>query len=369
MMLWKLLSRIDRRRFDPLVIALSRDADRIVQSFRDIGVPCELLGMRPGSGSLLSFFTLTRRLRAISPDIVQGWMYHGNIAATVACAFLRKRVPVLWNVRGALDTSRDKRPTSFVIWIGGKLSFAAARIINNSTVSAAEHERELGYQESKRVILPNGFDTDRFHPSVEAGVSLRRALGVPPDALLVGLVGHYRSMKDHGNFLNAAGILSGNYPRVRYVLVGDRIDEANAELKALIARHDLGDRVMLLGKRDDMTTIAAALDVLASSSSSGEGFPNVVGEAMSCGVPCVVTDVGDSAYVVGDTGLVVPPRDPAALAQALSRLLDAGEAHRKELGARARQRVIEQFSLQSVVRQYENLYLQVHREYTLQGQG
>lgn len=369
MMLWKLLSGIDRKRFEPFVIALSRDSDRIVQSFRDIDVPCELLGMQPGRGSVAFVFRLVKRLRELAPDIVQGWMYHGNIAATVASAFLRPRVPVLWNVRGALDSSRDRRPSAFIIWVGGKLSFAAARIINNSNVSACQHERHFGYQASTRVILPNGFDTDRFRPSIEARQIVRRSLKLPQDALLIGLIGHYRSMKDHGNFLRAASILTRRYRHAHYVLVGERIDDENSELKSLIVEHGLRGRVYLLGQRDDMNVLTAALDVLASSSSSGEGFPNVIGEAMSCGVPCVVTDVGDSAFVVGDTGVVVPPRDSEALAQAIAQLIDAGEARRNELGGRARQRVIDRFSLESVVHQYESLYMQVHRECSLQSKA
>lgn len=366
MMLWKLLSRIDRGRFEPFVIALSRESDRIVQSFGDIDVPCELLGMRPGRGSLGAVFQLAGRLRRLAPDIVQGWMYHGNIAATVASMLLGRKVPVLWNIRGALDSSHNRRPTGFVIWAGGKLSRTAARIINNSTVSALQHEQHFGYQSSKRVVLPNGFDTDVFRPNAQAREIMRRALQLPSDALLVGLIGHYRSMKDHPGFVRAARLLNRRYPQTHYVLVGDRIDSANVELNALIAAGGLGERMHLLGQRSDMHSIEAALDIAVSSSSSGEGFPNVIGEAMSCGVPCVVTDVGDSPVVVGDTGTVVPPLDPEALANAIAQLIDGGEAQRRELGARARQRIVDHFSLDAVVRQYETLYTAVHAEFSAQ---
>jgi glycosyltransferase involved in cell wall biosynthesis len=147
---------------------------------------------------------------------------------------------------------------------------------------------------------------------------------------------------------------------VHYVLAGDRVDESNTELVQAIERHGLRAHVHLLGRRDDMHVVAAALDVAVSASSSGEGFPNVVGEAMSCGVPCVVTDVGDSAFVVGDTGLTVPPGDTRALAGAIEALVGS-DARRLELGARARQRVVERFSLDAVVRAYEDLYMEVHQ--------
>lgn len=362
-MLWKLLSRIDRSRFEPFVIALSRDSDRIVQAFQDIDVPCELLGMRPGRVSLGPVVRLARRLRSLGPDIVQGWMYHGNLAATVASAALGGHVPVLWNIRGALDSSHDRRPTGFVIWAGGKLSGTSARIINNSIVSALQHEQRFGYESSRRVILPNGFDVDAFRPSVQARKIMRESLHLPSDSVLVGLIGHYRSMKDHPGFLRAASLLHQRYPQVHYVLAGDRIDDTNSQLNSLISTYGLRARVHLLGNRDDTQVIQAALDVAVSSSASGEGFPNVIGEAMSCGVPCVVTDVGDSAVVVGDTGIVVPPKNPEALAGSIAGLIDGGETHRRELGARARQRIIDCFGLDSVVRQYETLYTVVDAEY------
>lgn len=365
MMLWKLLSRIDRSRFDPSVIALSRETDGILTAFHDIGVPCELLGMKPGRASPSALFQLARRLRELEPDLVQGWMYHGNLAATAGVAVSGLKVPVLWNVRGAVD-SRSLRLTRFLIWASGRLSGWTARIINNSAVSAVQHEQRYGYPSSKRVVLPNGFDTDTFKPNLEARARVREALRLPQETLLVGLIGHYRPMKDHGNFLNAASLLKSRHPHVQYVLAGEFIDNANAELKRSIAEYGMQGEVHLLGQRDDMHAVQAALDIAVLSSSGGEGFPNVIGEAMSCGVPCVVTDVGDSGHVVGDTGVIVQPGDSEVLADGIARLIDCGEIQRSALGARARQRVIEHFSLGPIVSQYEALYREVHAHHAEQ---
>jgi glycosyltransferase involved in cell wall biosynthesis len=268
---------------------------------------------------------------------------------------------VLWNIRGTLvDADHTPWTTALTIWAGGKLSSLPTRIINNSVASAAQHERRYGYDVSRRVILPNGFDTDLFRPSAEARAQLRAALDVPGDALLIGLIGRYHPMKEHGIFLRAAAVLGQTHPDVHFVLAGERVNAANAELSRLVEELGLGKRVHLLGRRDDMHVVAAALDIAASASSSGEGFPNVIGEAMSCGVPCVVTDVGDSALVVGDAGTSVQPRDVPALARALDALVTMDRGERARLGARARQRVVERFSLQSVVQQYESLYIEVH---------
>jgi glycosyltransferase involved in cell wall biosynthesis len=356
MMLWKLLSRMDRTRFDPVVIALSSRADGMLARFKASGIECHLLGINAST-----LLRLARFLSARAPDVVQGWMYYGNLAATLSSAITRSRHAVLWAIRGTLvDAQYTSRSTAFSIWLGGKLSFLPQLIINNSTASARQHEERYGYAASRRLVLPNGFDTDVFRPSDAARSSVRSALGLPADAVLVGLIGRYHPMKQHATFIEAAALVSRRFPDVHYVLAGDRVDASNAELKRTIEQHGIGGHVHLLGRRDDMHAVAASLDVAASSSSSGEGFPNVIGEAMSCGVPCVVTDVGDSSFVVGDTGLSVPAGDVRAFAAGIEALLGSAQ-RRLELGARARQRVVEHFSLDAVVRAYEDVYMEVHQ--------
>jgi glycosyltransferase involved in cell wall biosynthesis len=208
------------------------------------------------------------------------------------------------------------------------------------------------------VVLPNGFDTIAFQPSEHARQTLRRALNVQPDAALVGLIGRYDPLKDHRNFLRAAALLKQRYPLMHVVLAGERLDASNKELEQVIRDFGLLNRVHLLGLRNDVNEVTAALDISVLSSSS-EGFPNVVGEAMSCEIPCVVTDVGDCAWIVGDTGRIVPPHDSQRLAKAIGELLEVGPAGRAALGKRARERIVQEFSLDSVVRRYQDLYEEV----------
>jgi len=364
LMLWKLLSGIDRAQFDPVVISLSEKVDPVLsQRFAAIHVQCHLLRMGSSSGAMASFLALRAILRRVHPDLVQGWMYYGNIAATLAAMLRFHQAAVLWNIRGTL-LREQRRLTTFLAALGGKLSFSPVRIINNSEVSALEHEQRLGYRSSKRVILPNGFDTETFKPSTDAKAAVRESLGLRDDSVLVGLFGRYHPMKDHANLLGAAALLRRTYPELHYVLVGENVDAANAEVTGLIEQHRLTGHVHLLGLRTDVERLCAAVDIAVSSSRYGEGFSNAVGEAMSCAVPCVVTDVGDSAWIVGDTGTVVPPADPRALAKAIADLVEQGPVGRRALGERARQRVIENFALGTVIRMYEALYLDVHREFT-----
>lgn len=364
MMLWKLVSRMDRERYDPHVIALAAGADGMLERFETLAVPCTVLGMPRGLGAAPVLWKLAGVLRGIDPHVVQGWLYHGNLAATAAAALARLDAPVLWNIRGMLPSRAEKnRWSAAVIRMSGWLSQRPARIVNNSTASALEHEERLGYPRASRVVLPNGFDTALFVRSPEARMALRAELGLSPDALLIGLCARFHAMKDHRNFVDAAARVAGAHPEAHFVLVGDGVTRANTELARWIDDAALTQRMHLLGGRRDMPAVTAALDIACSSSAYGEGFSNALGEALSCGVPCVTTDVGESARLVGAAGRVVPPRDPQALARAIGELVAIGAAGRQALGAQGRARIEEDFSLDDVTRQYEALYDEVHAEH------
>jgi glycosyltransferase involved in cell wall biosynthesis len=215
----------------------------------------------------------------------------------------------------------------------------------------------LGFAASKLCVIPNGFDLDAFRPDACARADVRREIGIPPDAPLVGLVARYDPLKDHSTFLRAAAMLAQKRPDPHFLLCGDKVDGHNAALVGEIGSLGLSRVCHLLGPRRDVARIHAALDVAASSSIS-EAFPLAVGEAMACGVPCVATDVGDSALIVGPTGRIVPPRDPAALAAAWAHVLGMQPEARQALGLAARQRVLERYELGGVTRRYEALYEQ-----------
>jgi glycosyltransferase involved in cell wall biosynthesis len=282
--------------------------------------------------------------------------------ASMAASGLRKsaphkKAPVIWNIRQTVYDLRNERwLTAKLIRLGARLSSRPAAIIYNSQTSAAQHE-ELGYGAEKRVIIPNGFDCQFLRPDEAARKAVRAELGVTDDNILIGLVARYHPMKDHAGFLRAAAIVAQARPLSRFVLAGTGISAKQTELAELLKQNGLQGRVTLLGERSDIPQLNNAFDIACSASAWGEGFSNSIGEAMACGVPCVVTDVGDSAYIVGDTGLVAPPREPQAFANAIVRLIDMGAAGRKKLGAKARKRIETEFSLPAVVQKYEEHYL------------
>jgi glycosyltransferase involved in cell wall biosynthesis len=356
MMLYKLLSRMSRERFTPVVVSLMGQGtvgDRI----EALDIPVYTIEMKSGKPTPASIWRLIRTVRQLKPDLIQGWMYHGNLAGQLTRGFVPKPVPVLWSVRNSLySLGYEKSITETLIQLCAKLSYLPNKVIYNSKISAKQHEK-VGYRTDKSVVIPNGFETEIFTPSEEAVSYVRRELAIPLNTLLIGLIGRYHPVKDHPSFLEAAALLLKNYPdlTVQFVLSGAEVDCDNQSLCGLVKELGLVDRIHLLGERQDIPRLTAALDI-ASCSSYTEAFPNVIGEAMSCGVPCVVTDVGDSAWIVGNTGRVVPPRNPEALANAWKELIDQGAEGREVLGKAARARIIEYFSIDSVVAQYESLY-------------
>jgi glycosyltransferase involved in cell wall biosynthesis len=292
-------------------------------------------------------------------DVIQGWEYHGNIASSVARCLLPGRPLVFWNIRHTpYRLSDEKRLTALIIRFGKLISRHVSVIIYNAEISRLAHEG-LGYEKSAGVVLYNGFDLSQFVPSREAGRSVRMELGVDLDIPLVALIARFHPMKDHTTFFHAAGLLLHKHPNVQFVLSGENVDIRNVYLHDLIIKNGLDHNVRLLGARLDISRLLTAIDILTLTSAWGEGFPNIVGEAMACGVPCVVTNVGDSAKIVGETGIVVPPKDPLAMSNALDKLLSMTSEQRCELGFAARRRVKENYTLTKMIKTYEDLYLEI----------
>jgi len=354
MKLYKLLATTNRQRFAPTVVSL-RDRGELREWIEALGIPVHTLGISGSLPTPASVYRLLRIVRRTRPDVIHGWMYHGNLAAQFARAFAQKRSSVLWSVHQSLyGFSYEKRLTALVIKLGARLAGRPEKIVYVSRTSAAQHEA-AGYNPEKTQVVPYGFDTEKFAPSVAARSALRQELGLPEDALLIGMIGRYHPVKDHDNFLRAAERVLQSRPEVRFVLCGKGVDRDNAALRVQIKKHQIRHAMHLLGERRDIQRIMAGLDIAVSSSRS-EGFPNVVGEAMSSGVPCVVTAVSDLPEIVGPTGCVVPPGDCAALAAAIGDLISEGATGRRALGAAARSRIIERYSLESSVAQYEAIY-------------
>ena len=308
----------------------------------------------------LFLFRLSAVLWKWRPDIVQTWLYHGDFVGGLA-AKLAGRRRVVWNIRHSHpDPRHDRRST---IWCARACAALSGRlpsaIVCNSDAAASIHVG-LGYDGGRMRIIPNGVDVEAFRPDASARSDIREELGVPGDAFLIGLVGRFHPHKNHRAFVDAAGRLASLDGRARFVLCGENVMRDNSVLASWIEATGYGNRFHLLGVRRDVSRITAALDV-STSSSHGESFSNVIVEAMACGVPCVVTDVGDSRLIVGGTGIVVPPGSPAALVDAWRSLLGMPASRRSSVGAAARRRVTEEYSIETMVARFGELYAQIAR--------
>ncbi len=341
-------------RFDNHVVSLI-DEGTMGPQIRDLGVPVITLGMRNGRPSFSGVAKLRRVVRKYKPDVIQGWMYHGNLAASIARRFSPAKPALAWNVRQSLyDLAREKTMTRAVIRANRIFSSGPDVLLYNSQLSREQHEA-FGFASGHGKVIPNGIDMQRFTFSSESLQSVRSELGIPAHVLVVGHVARLHLMKDHPVFLRAAVDLALRYKQVYFLLSGLGVSLDNKVLAQLIP-DQVRDRFHLLGERSDVPELMSAMDVFCLSSAWGEGFPNVLGEAMATGVPCVLTDVGDSAIVIGDTGVVVPPQDENALAAGIESLLTMPLEERRTLGASARVRIDANYTLGAVVEQYVALY-------------
>ena len=357
-MLYNLLSHIDRDRFEPTVISLM-DKGVFGEQIEQLGIPVHSAGMLVGKPSVSSIKKVVDLIKQAQPDLIQGWMYHGNLAAQFFNFVSGKKTPVLWSIHHSLhDLPSEKPLTQGIIRFGSWSSKYVSKVAYVSEKSKGQHQK-LGYSEKNGCIIPNGFDISKFQPSQEIRQKFRQELGISDDTFLIGSLARYHPMKDHANLLRAAKILLEQSPQTKFVLVGTNVDRENSALTDLIEELGIGESIYLLGQRRDVPQITPALDLLTSSSAFGEAFPLVIGEAMACGVPCVVTDIGDSGWIVGDTGRAVPPKNPKALAQAWQEAIDLDPVAKAEKSSAARKRIIENFALDSIVSKYENIYQSV----------
>ncbi len=352
-MLVKLLRGMDKSRFTNVVVSLTDEGVR-GEELKQAGIEVHCIGMKPSTPNPLSILKLIRLLRKEKPDLLQTWLYHSDLLGLIAGK--AAGVPAIaWNIRCSKVELDEYSPSlKLVLKMLAKLSGSPTAVLVNSQAGKKVHE-EFGYRPKSWNVLANGFDTSLFKPDTSASSSLKKELGVPSDCSLIGMVARFDPMKDHTTFLEAAEKLLKMKSNVHFVLVGRGVSRENPKLSSLIDHLNLHQNVHLLGERKDIPRLLAGLDI-ASLISLGEGFPNVVGESMACSIPSVSSDVGDTAWIVGDTGKVVPPRDSYALAHAWNEILSLSADARRNLGEKARQRVMKEFNLPQVVENYQNLY-------------
>jgi glycosyltransferase involved in cell wall biosynthesis len=334
------LSLMDEGKYGPLL--------------RETGVTVHCLGMPRGMVNLSGLFKGWRLIRRLRPDVVQTWMYHADLLGGLVARLAGCR-NVVWGIRHSnLEPGKSRSSTILVAKACARLSkWIPSRIVVCADKAVQVHA-DLGYATDKMTVIPNGYNLVRFRPDSDAGESLREAWGIAVQKPLIGMVARFDPQKDHGNLLAALGLLKERGVEYRCVFVGTGVDGANKTLTQLITAADLKENVQLLGRHNDIPAVMNALDLHVLSSSFGEAFPNVLAEAMACGTPCVTTDVGDAAFIVSDTGWIVPAKNPRLLANALE---SAIEERKDQLSWQRRQRAARKriemnFDLGTMIKSY-----------------
>ncbi len=300
-----------------------------------------------------AFIRLCGLIRSVKPDVIQTWMYHADIFGGLAANF--NRLPVIWGIRNTDLRPGVSRFTFFIM----KVSAVFSRYVPRKIVSVAESAKAIhvsyGYDLSKFVIIHNGYDVEKFEFDSVKRKRVRELLNVNDDVILIGSVGRFNPYKDHKTFIITAEQLVKKKNNLKFLMIGKGVDASNKYLSDLISSAGLEDFVVMLGEQLDLSDYYSAMDIFCLHSIS-EGFPNVLAEAMACSLPVVSTLVGDALHLVGDDELFSQPASPLILAEKIFRIVEMSRFERQELGARLRQRIIDKFSLRSMVASYEEVY-------------
>ena len=355
-MMCQIVEHTDRTRFEPIVVSLRPEgplADRI----RATGARLYCLDM----GSYLQFPSAYAKLKSImrevKPALVQTWMYHADFLGSLAARSLTTTPPVVWNVQHSSFCPKTTKLLSR--WMRVILSKLAARWPDKIAVcsrTSIDLHASIGYPREKMVHIVNGADTVRFKPDEVARRDLRQALGLSEDARIIGMAGRNDPQKDYPNFFAAIREFQKSDQTTYFIACGAGVSTEEENLRTLRESCPAPEKIILLGPRQDMPRVYPAFDLATLSSAYGEGLPLTLCEAIACGVPGVVTDVGDSADVIGDCGKVVPPSDPVALAKGWLEMLSLSAEEWRSLRQRARTRAEERFALPAIAAKYESMY-------------
>ena len=346
-----LAKALDKKRFDVTILTFYSGGS-LEEDLKGCRVRYITLEKR-GRWDTLGFYRrFVHHLRALRPDIIHGYLDISNLLSLSAKLFL-SRALIIWGARSSnleLGHYDWLRRLSFLL---ERLFARFADCIIVNSIAGRAYLLERRFPAEKVALVHNGIDTELFRPDAEAGARVRSEWGVPKDEILVGHVGRLDPAKDHANLLRAASLLQRERPDVRFVCVGSGPQSYAQRLHQITEGSGQTKTIKWIEMRSDMRAVYNAFDINVSSSQS-EGFSNVIGEAMACAVPCVVTDVGDSALIVGDTGYVCAPRNAEALAAALISCL---QEDRNALGMKARSRVMEHWGIERLVEGTERVFI------------
>ena len=351
------------------ICQFDRDNDHIVVSLsnkegygdilKKINVSVYALNFSSGRINISGLIKLYRIMKQLKPDVVQTWMNHADLIGGIIARIAGIK-NIFWGVhQTVLIKGKSKASTIMIV----KLNAILSKLIPNKIIYRAEKSREvhelIGFKKSKGVVIQNGYDIKVFHQNDSLGKNFRDKLKISQDAFIIGHVASYDPLKDQDTLIKSLGNLLQRKIKFIAILVGTNLDHLNDDLVSSLKDNGLSDNVHLLGIRDDILSVMNAIDLFLLSSIS-EAFPNVLNEAMLCGTPCLTTDVGDSALIVGNTGWIVQPKDSKAMADACVDAFNEKEQNNgnwKKRKEACRERIIENFSFEKMINKYKDIWV------------
>ena len=343
----ELLKGIDKTRFDISLIIFVKGGDLWGEIHQIAGVKVVCLHRKHRWDIFSVIIRLFKAIKSIRPNVIHGYMLGTNELCFILARLLN--IKVVWGIRNSnIDFLDFDWFTRLKFLIGTWMSRYVDLMIANSESGKNDHIVR-GYSENNWRIIPNGINITRFYPNRPVGEEMRSEWGIKKDSVVIGIVGRIHPMKDHTTFLKAAAMFLKERGDAFFICIGTGSDSYKRKLHDLENKLNISHRTIWTGTVDNMCRVYNVLDVLSSSSAYGEGFSNAIGEAMACGVLCVVTDVGDSGTVLGDAGFVIPPRNQMALVEGWKRILNLSEKERTNLSIFARNRIKNLYSLDNMV--------------------
>jgi glycosyltransferase involved in cell wall biosynthesis len=354
----ELVKGLDSNHFD-ITVGLFYNEGALIEEIKSMPWIHVVSLNKSGRWDIIRFvLRFIKLLKSLQPDILYSFLPDANIAGLIAGRLSGVKW-VVWGVRASnMDVSRYDWLARMSLRLSAFLSKFPDAIIVNSH-AGKEFHRGIGYSTNRMMVIPNGICTDCFKPDYSAGLMVRDEWGIDEETITIGLIGRLDPMKDHATFLRAVKIFNQEGCSVRFVCIGDGKEPYKSEIHSLCMTLGLNGSLVWTGARCDMPTVYSALDIVTSTSSFGEGFPNVIGEAMACGVPCVVTDVGDSALIVGETGIVVPPKDPLALADGWRSMLKRLNNKSYSIKEMARARIVSHYNSKIFIKKTSKMFLRL----------
>lgn len=322
------------------------------------GFTVHYLHMRRAAFSLSAYIESIRIIRAYSPSLIQTWMYHADFFVSLLQLWIPK-IPIFWGLHNSTLSAHSTPATRGILRLLCRFSQFIPKAVIACSQDAIHVHTAAGYAPEKMRFVPNGFDMTKYCHNNDQRNAVRSEFSVPAEGPFIGNISRFDQQKDHATLIKAWGLLAVNFPKARFLLAGKDLTPENELLGKWLQSAGIADRTVLLGIRDDVPSLLNALDLFVLSSNSGEAFPLVIGEAMSTGVLCAATDIGDTSFLIGESGMICPANSPAALCEICKELLTLPEKEKAVRREKGRERIQTSFSIKSMMEGY----LAVYREF------